>query len=132
MTRARSISSSSGHRSPETIRKSPGSHPEVIRMALDHAFDDRGDVTIVRRDGTEVEGYLFDRRSARTLDASMARVMPTDPTLGRIEIASPDISELRFSGRDPAAGKSWENWVRRFAEKKLAGEEASIESDRLD
>ncbi|RPG20402.1 MAG: hypothetical protein CBB69_003300 [Phycisphaera sp. TMED9] len=100
-------------------------------MALDHAFDDRGDVTIVRRDGTEVEGYLFDRRSARTLDASMARVMPTDPTLGRIEIASPDISELRFSGRDPAAGKSWENWVRRFAEKKLAGEEASIESDRL-
>ncbi|MDG2020929.1 MAG: hypothetical protein P8J59_03165 [Phycisphaerales bacterium] len=109
-----------------------GDDPEVIRMALDHAFDYRGDVTIVRRDGTEVEGYLFDRRSERTLEASMVRIMPTDPTLGRIEITYPDISEIRFSGRDPAAGKSWENWVRRFAEKKLAGEEASIESDRLD
>ncbi|MDA0296608.1 MAG: hypothetical protein O3A31_11595 [Planctomycetota bacterium] len=109
-----------------------GDDPEILRIALDQAFDYRGDVTILRRDGTEVEGYLFDRRSERTLEASLVRVLPLEPQLGRIEIAYPDIAEIRFTGRDPAAGKTWENWVRRFAEKKLAGEEASIESDRLD
>jgi hypothetical protein len=109
-----------------------GDDPEILRIALDQAFDYRGDVTILRRDGTEVEGYLFDRRSERTLEASLVRVLPLEPQLGRIEIAYPDIAEIRFTGRDPAAGKTWENWVRRFAEKKLAGEEAGIESDRLD
>jgi hypothetical protein len=109
-----------------------GDDPEILRIALDQAFDYRGDMTIIRRDGTEVEGYLFDRRSERTLEASLVRIMPTDPAVGRIEIAYPDIAEIRFTGRDPAAGKTWENWVRRFAEKKLAGEKASIESDRRD
>jgi len=36
---------------------------------------------------------------------------------------------LEFSGRDTAAGKSWENWLRKYAQKKVAGEIASIESD---
>jgi len=30
------------------------------------------------------------------------------------------------------AGKTWENWVRRYAEKRLAGEKACIESEKLD
>ena len=32
----------------------------------------------------------------------------------------------------PAEGKTFENWVRRYAEKKLAGETASIESEELE
>jgi hypothetical protein len=42
------------------------------------------------------------------------------------------ITRLAFSGKDTAAGKSWENWVRRYVEKRMAGEQASIESDPLD
>src|ERR1017187_9120714 len=34
-----------------------------LRGALEKAFDYRGDVTITRKDGSRVEGYLFDRRS---------------------------------------------------------------------
>jgi hypothetical protein len=36
------------------------------------------------------------------------------------------------SGRDPASGRSWEAWIRRYAERKLAGEAASIESESLE
>jgi hypothetical protein len=41
---------------------------EEIRNALEKAFDYRGDVTITRKDGSKVEGYLFDRRTAATLE----------------------------------------------------------------
>jgi hypothetical protein len=39
---------------------------------------------------------------------------------------------LCFTGKDAAAGKTWENWMRRYAEKKLKGEAADIESETLD
>src|SRR6201991_3915050 len=49
-----------------------------IREALEKAFDYRGDVTITRKDGTRVEGYLFDRRSGSSLADSFVRVIPTN------------------------------------------------------
>ena len=38
---------------------------EDLRRALETAFDYRGDVTITLKNGTQIEGYIFDRRSAR-------------------------------------------------------------------
>ena len=38
---------------------------EEVRQALEKAFDYRGDVTITRKDGSKVEGYIFDRLSVR-------------------------------------------------------------------
>ena len=38
-----------------------------LRQALESAFDYRGDVTITRKDGSRIEGYVFDRRSGRFL-----------------------------------------------------------------
>ena len=32
------------------------------------------------------------------------------------------IAALAFTGRDTAAGKSWEAWIKKYAEKKAAGE----------
>src|SRR5208282_1400433 len=49
---------------------------EEIRSALEKAFDYRGDVTITRKDGSKIEGYLFDRRTAATLQASTVRLIP--------------------------------------------------------
>ena len=108
-----------------------GDDPEQLRTALDQAFDYRGDITVVRRDGLEITGFLFDRRSEGTVEASVVRILPPGDD-ERVEISYSQIAEVRFSGRDPAAGRSWENWVRRYAEKKLAGEEASIQSETLD
>ena len=39
---------------------------EDIRAALEKAFDYRGDVTITRKSGEKVEGYIFDRRTGKT------------------------------------------------------------------
>ncbi len=108
-----------------------GADPESVRAAMDLAFDYRGDVTIVLRDGTSIMGYVFDRRNERTLEASRVSLFQAGSD-ARIDIGYSEIAEISFSGRDPAAGKSWENWVRRYAEQKLAGEQAGIDSERLD
>ena len=94
---------------------------DEIRVALEKAFDYRGDITITRRDGSKVEGYLFDRRSAGTLKDSIVRLYPKDSN-EKISVSYADIAALAFTGRDTAAGKSWEAWMKRYAEKKAAGE----------
>ena len=38
-----------------------------VREALEKAFDYRGDITMTRKDGSRVEGYLYDRRQGTTL-----------------------------------------------------------------
>ena len=49
---------------------------EDLRKALEQAFDYRGDVSITRKDGSRIEGYIFDRSSgdqlARQLRALVA------------------------------------------------------------
>lgn len=89
---------------------------------LEKAFDYRGDVTITRRDGTLVEGYVFDRHTGKTLDESRVRVYPKDST-EKVTIPYADIAGLEFTGRDTAAGKSWAAWVTKYWEKKAAGEQ---------
>lgn len=104
---------------------------EELRAALEKAFEYRGDVTITCKDGRVIEGYVYDRRLAATLSESRVRVLPTDGS-GRVSVSYGEIAALHFSGRDTAAGKSWEAWVRKYWEKKAAGESAAIEPERLE
>src|SRR5437762_12374317 len=94
---------------------------EELRQALEKAFDYRGDVTITRKDGSKVEGYVFDRRTGKTLSDSSVRVIPSNAR-EKVSIPYSDIAALKFSDRDPAAGKSFEAWVRKYWEKRAAGE----------
>ena len=94
---------------------------EEVRQALEKAFDYRGDVTITRKDGSKVEGYIFDRRTGKTLADSAVRLFPKDAEQ-KVSIPYSEIAALAFSGRDTAAGKSFEAWVRKYWEKKAAGE----------
>jgi hypothetical protein len=94
---------------------------EEVRQALEKAFDYRGDVTITRKDGSKVEGYIFDRRSGKTLSDSMVRLYPKDSG-EKLAIPYAEIAALAFTGRDTAAGKSFEAWVKKYWEKKAAGE----------
>jgi hypothetical protein len=106
--------------------------PEDLRLALEKAFDYRGDVTITRRDGTKIEGYIFDRRTGATLEDSFVRVMPAG-SRDRVRVPYSDIAALAFTGRDMAAGKSWEAWVAKYKAKKAAGETGiGIEPEALD
>src|SRR6476469_1488673 len=94
---------------------------EEVRQALEKAFDYRGDVTITRKDGSKVEGYIFDRRSGKTVSDSMVRLYPKDSG-EKLAIPYADIAALAFTGRDTAAGKSFEAWVKKYWEQKAAGE----------
>lgn len=95
--------------------------PDELRAALDTAFGYRGDVTITLQNGSKIEGYVFDRRKGLTLEQSFVRVMPKDSD-EKLSIAYSNIAALAFTGRDTAAGKSWEAWVRKYWEKRAAGE----------
>lgn len=103
-----------------------------IREALEKAFDYRGDITVTRKDGSTVEGYLFDRRTGATLADSYVRIIPVKET-AKVSIAYSDVAALAFTGRDTAAGKSFEAWVKKYWEKKAAGEkDIQIEPEKLD
>jgi hypothetical protein len=107
-----------------------------VRDALEKAFDYRGDITVTRKDGTTIAGYLYDRRSEPTLEASLIRMIPT-PKPGvpveRVMVSYADIAALNFSGRDTAAGKTFDAWIKKYWEKKAAGEtNIQIEPEALD
>jgi hypothetical protein len=105
---------------------------EELRVALENAFDYRGDVQITRKNGDKVEGYVFDRSGGKSLQDSFVRVLPKDGS-PKMKISYDEIAALAFSGRDMAAGKSWEAWVRNYWERKAAGEkDISIQPESLE
>ena len=133
------------HASPDEIEVAAGREREElqgwvptlasddeVRDALEKAFDYRGDITITRKDGSTVEGYVFDRRTGATLAASQVRML-LPGTSQKISIPYSDIAGLTFSGRDTAAGKSFDAWVKKYWEKRAAGEKGiGIEAEKLD
>ncbi len=103
-----------------------------LREALEKAFDYRGDVTVTRKGGNRVEGYIFDRRNGATLAESVVRLIPQN-SHEKVTIPYSDIAALAFSGRDTAAGKSWEAWVKKYWERKAAGEKGiALEPESLE
>jgi hypothetical protein len=133
------------HVNPDALEVAPGTaheqlegwipqlaSEEEIRAALEKAFDYRGDVTITRKDGSKIEGYLFDRRSAGTLKESVVRLYPGNSN-EKVSVSYAEIAALAFTGRDTAAGKSWEAWMKKYAQKKAAGEtNIALEPEPLD
>lgn len=133
------------HENPDEIEVAAGREREVlegwvpelateaeVREALEKAFDYRGDVTITRKDGSKIEGYLFDRRSGSSLNDSFVRVIPSTGR-EKVNIAYAEIAALAFTGRDTAAGKTFDAWVKKYWEKKAAGEQnIQIEPEKLD
>src|SRR6266481_4593420 len=112
------------HVNPDSLEVAPGTAHEnlegwipqlatddEIRVALEKAFDYRGDVTITRKDGSKIEGYLFDRRTGAALKDSVVRLYPKNSN-----------EKTSISYADIAALKSWEAWMKKYATKKAAGE----------
>jgi hypothetical protein len=103
-----------------------------VRDALEKAFDYRGNITVTLQDGRKIEGYVFDRRSAATLAESSVRIIPVDGP-AKVTVPYAAIRALEFTGKDTAAGKSFESWVAKYWAKKAAGEtNIQIEPEALD
>ena len=123
-----------GVTNPEELEHAPGrerenlegwvpqlASEEEIRLALEKAFDYRGDVSITLKSGEKVEGYIFDRRKRKSLADSLVRLYPKSGN-EKLSIPYSDIAALAFTGKDTAAGKTWEAWMKKYNEKKAAGE----------
>ncbi len=106
---------------------------DEIRAAFEKAFDYRGDVSLTLKDGNKVEGYIFDRRSdGKTLADCVVRLFPKNAD-EKVSVHYSDVARVEFTGRDTAAGKSFETWVKKYVEKKAAGEKnIGLEAEKLD
>ena len=103
-----------------------------VRAVIEKAFDYRGDVTVTCKNGSAITGYLFDRRIGSTLANSVVRVMLAGSN-ERPAIPFSEIAAIAFTGRDTAAGKSFEAWVKKYWEKRAQGEKnISIEPEALE
>ncbi len=94
----------------------------VVRDVVEKAFSYRGDVTIVNRRGDAVEGYIFDRQAESSDTAKWNLRMIIKDSTDRATIRYEDIASIQFTGKDPAAGKSFQTWLKKYQEKKAAGE----------
>jgi len=105
------------------------SDPQSFRHAIDFAVSYRGDVTLVPRIGQPIEGYVFDVSASE--GTRVIRVLPADGSPRRtIPIA--DLARIEFTGRDTATGRSFDTWMKKYVERKLTGQEASITSEPID
>lgn len=105
---------------------------DEVRNALEKAFDYRGDVTLTLKNGERFDAYIFDRKSGATLSASIVKYFPVNANEKK-SVAYSDIARLEFTGKDRAAGKHWESWVKQYREKKAAGEKGfGLQPESLD
>ncbi len=101
---------------PDSLELAPGTKhenlegwiPEMASQqeifdALEKAFDYRGDITLTLKDGRRIDGYIFDRRTGKSLSDSVIRLYPVNSS-EKASIAYADIARLEFSGKDRAAG----------------------------
>ena len=88
-----------------------------LHEVVDFAFDYRGNTTVVKTDGSEVVGYIFNRNA----DVPEPFIQLFDEQgNGPFAIPYRDIVTIKFTGKDTAAGNSWKAWVER-REREKAG-----------
>ncbi|MCH8086974.1 MAG: hypothetical protein IIC81_03880 [Chloroflexi bacterium] len=93
-------------------------HDLSLGQVIDLAFDYRGNITIVKADGDEIVGYIFNRDS----DVSEPYIEYFDKSgNGPFSLLYSEIGNIRFTGKDTAAGQSWEAWQKRKEAEKARG-----------
>ena len=94
---------------------------DELRSALERAFNYRGDITVTLKSGERMEIYVFNRHTGATLADSWVQYFAPNSSEKR-KLSYAEIARLEFTGKDRAAGKHWEDWVKAYNEKKAAGE----------
>ena len=110
----------------------PLASDDDLRVALEKAFDYRGDVTLTLKSGELIEAYIFNRQTGATLaDSHVQYFTPSAPEKRKVSYA--DIARIEFTGKDRAAGKQWADWVKKYNERKAAGEKGiALNPEALD
>src|SRR2546428_9756661 len=84
-------------------------HGVTLEEVGDRAFAYRGDVTVVKADGTRLEGYVFNRN--RDVEVPFIQVFDRAGA-GPFDVRYADIRTILFTGKDTAAGNSYPAWLR--------------------
>ena len=104
-----------------------------IREALEKAFDYRGDLTITLKRRPENRRIYVRSQDQGTGARGLLRPRDAEGRHGKISVPYSEIAALAFTGRDTAAGKSFAAWVKKYNEKKAAGEtNVGIDAEPLD
>lgn len=82
----------------------------TLGEVIDFAFDYRGNTTIVKTDGTEVVGYIFNR-DARTAEPFLQYFDERGD--GPFTLPYAAVAAIKFTGKDTAAGGSFKAWLER-------------------
>ena len=103
-----------------------------LHRALEMAFDYRGNVTLTLKSGERIEAYIFNRQTGAALADSHVQYFAPGASEKR-SVCYAEIARIEFSGKDCAAGKQWEDWVRKYNERKAAGEkDIALSPEALD
>ncbi len=78
----------------------------TLKEQIEAAFDYRGHVTLMFTDKRHVVGYLFNRN-----DEFVELILEGSAEKKKFPIA--DLSTIELSGVDEAAGKSYEDWIKK-------------------
>ena len=104
----------------------------VTRARTGVEFDYRGDVTITTKSGERIEAFIFNRHTGNTLADSYVQYFAPDVATKQ-KLGYADIARMEFSGKDRAAGKHWEDWVKAYNERRAAGEKnIALHPEKLD
>jgi hypothetical protein len=106
-----------GERTLEGWTPEPDAELTLARI-VDLAFDYRGNTTVVKRDGTELRGYVFNRDAEAS--APYLEVFDADGG-GPHRVPYAEVRTIHFTGKDTAAGKSYAAWLARKQAGKAGG-----------
>ena len=94
----------------------------TLAEVIDFAFDYRGNTTIVKVDGTELVGYVFNRN--KLVPEPFVQFFDEQGE-GPFTLAYSEIATIKFTGKDMAAGNSWKAWLERREREKAQAASAS-------
>ena len=105
------------------LRVSKEQGEAALREAACMATNYRGDVTLSTLDNPALTCFVFDCTN------DVLRYMTPDGDRRACRLV--DLRSVEFSGKDTAAGITFDKWVKRYVERTLAGQNASLESNDL-
>jgi hypothetical protein len=94
----------------------PSTRPELDE-AIRLAFDYRGDVSLRLKDGSNIEGFVYNHSpQTGTLSLFIKEGKDSVPK----DVRHDDVQAVIFSGPDVAFGSSWDEWQNKSAKQKAA------------
>lgn len=115
--------------SPSLGAAAPRRPAETIVIAVDQAFDYRGDVTLYLANGEQIEGYVYNRDAKASVP--FLEIFPKGNGTSR-RLTYGEVERIELTGTDTAAGRSWEAWQEKVAEAERNGTFAELYPESLD